>query len=327
MAVRAPLYWDSVNEEIREMTSAQVTQNVIRMVYNYSLNPTVDLTYVASAGTLNSMDDTRMQAGAASTSTTAFVSEALTADISQVATSYDHISEAISGPASYPGTTDTERYPLYWDTTTGDIRGMTQQDMIDTFITPAVDYLAAGNSEATGSNKGGTFYISTTNTPSDGTLVNASPVFINTEADAAAYTSAGIPESQDQPTTINNYYLVQYAGHNATTGPVPLKIESATATDLKTYPDADWDSLLGDFLKYATASEVGERINFQIYEAGSQPAGAQLCGSAIVDSRLNGLSADGYTTRLVNANDYRSQEFPNGVSTTIKTYGLYVTRS
>lgn len=327
MAVRAPLYWDSTAEEVREMTTAQVTQNVIRAVYNYSLNPTVDLVHVASAGDFNSMDDTRMQAGAASTSTTAFVSEALTADISVVTTTYDHVSQVVSGPSTYPGTTDTLRYPLYWDSTNGDIRGMTQQDVLDTFITPAIDLLAAGNSESTATNKGGLYFITTSTTPPDATLANTSPIFVNTEADAAAYTSAGIPETQDQPTTINSYYLAVYNGNSGTTGPVPLKIEPATDTDLKTYPDADWDSLLSEFIRKAVNDEVGERIRYGIYEAGSQPAGSQLCGTAIVDTRLNGTSADGYTTRLVNANDYRSQEFPNGVPTTIKTYGLYVTRS
>lgn len=327
MAVRAPLYWDSGAQEIREMTAAQVTQNVIRMVYNYSLNETVTLSRVASAGTLNSMDDTRFQAGATSTSTTAFVSEALTEDISTVTTTYDNISQTKSGPSSYPGAASTTALPMYWDSTTGDMRAMTQQDFIDTFVDPATDLLAAGNTEATATNKGGVFFINATNTPADATLANTTPIFTDTRADAAAYTSAGIPETQDQPTDINNYYLCKYNGNGATTGPVPLKIQPTTSLDLQTYTDVDWDFLLSEYIRMATQNEVGQRINYEIYEVGTAPAGANLCGAIMVDTKLNGSSAAGYTTRLVSADDYRSQEFPNGVETTIKSYGLYVTKS
>jgi hypothetical protein len=98
-------------------------------------------------------------------------------------------------------------------------------------------------------------------------------------------------------------------------------------TDLQTYSDTDWDFILSEYIRYATENETGQQINFEIYEVGSEPAGANLCGTAIVDTTLDGSSASGYTTRLVNANDYRTQEFPNGVPTTIKSYGLYVTKS
>ena len=45
----------------------------------------------------------------------------------------------------------------------------------------------------------------------------------------------------------------------------------------------------------------------------------------MVDTRLDG--AGNYQTRFVDANDYRTQEFPNGTAQTISTYFLRILRS
>ena len=91
MTVRSPLKNDSGN--VKEMSSAEVTQIVNQIVYQYSLNPSVSLSVVGSSGSLGAMSDTRLQAGAASTSTTSTPSEATTAEPSVVTVSYDKISE------------------------------------------------------------------------------------------------------------------------------------------------------------------------------------------------------------------------------------------
>jgi hypothetical protein len=64
------------------MSIAQVTAICERMNNAYSGNETVTLSVVASAGTLAAMDDTRYQAGTFTTGTTAYATEAATADIS-----------------------------------------------------------------------------------------------------------------------------------------------------------------------------------------------------------------------------------------------------
>lgn len=325
MAVRAPLYWDGT--EVQEMSIAQVTAICERMNNAYSGNETVTLSVVASAGTLAAMDDTRYQAGTFTTSTTAYATEAATPDISTITTTFDKISQSKSSPSSYPVDAN-KSYPCYWDTATGEIRAMTQQDMIDTFVDQATDLLAAGNTESDTSKKAGSYTISTSNSLAGATLVDVAPIYTDTRADATLYTSGGIPEAQDQPEDVNNYYLHQWNGDASAGADVPLMINiTGGVTDLQTYSDADWDFILSEYIRYATENEIGQRINFEIYEVGSAPAGANLCGTAIVDTTLDGSSASGYTTRLVNANDYRTQEFPNGVPTTIKTYGLYVTKS
>ena len=65
MAVRQPLYLDSGNNP-KEMTTAMVTEIVNQVVYQYSVNPSVVLSIVGSGGTLGTITDTRLQAGAVS---------------------------------------------------------------------------------------------------------------------------------------------------------------------------------------------------------------------------------------------------------------------
>ena len=102
MAVRTPLKNDSGN--VKEMSSAEVDQIVDQIVYQYSLNPSVALSVVGSGGSLGTITDTRLQAGAASTSTTAFPSEATTAEPSTVTVNYSKID---SSTASITPTADT----------------------------------------------------------------------------------------------------------------------------------------------------------------------------------------------------------------------------
>ena len=78
MAVRAPLYYNASNQ-IQEMTTSMVSDVVDQIVYQYSLNPSVALSVVGSGGSLGTLNDTRLQAGAYSTSVSAFPSESTTA--------------------------------------------------------------------------------------------------------------------------------------------------------------------------------------------------------------------------------------------------------
>ena len=48
----------------KEMTTAMVTEIVNQVVYQYSVNPSVVLSIVGSGGTLGTITDTRLQAGA-----------------------------------------------------------------------------------------------------------------------------------------------------------------------------------------------------------------------------------------------------------------------
>ena len=312
MAVRSPLYYNSGN--LQEMSSAMVTQIVEQTVYQYSLNPSVSLSVVGSSGSLDAMSDTRLQAGAASTSTTAFPNEATTAEPSVVTVSYDKISETRTNvtPTADTGLT----WPVYYDSST--IRSMSLQDVKDTFLHPAIDLLTSGS---IGTSQGGTYHINTSTSVTGSTEVSGSntAVFANTQADTSAYTSGGIGETLDQPTTLTSFYLHKITGSD-TAYTSPVKIDGSS--NLQEYPAATLNGLLQDWIRYTAASSTdGYSISYNVGTSGS----GNTRGSGMADTRLNG-SGD-YQTRFVNTDDYRAQEFPNGTSTTINTYYLRINKS
>ena len=313
MAVRTPLKNDSGN--VKEMSSAEVDQIVDQIVYQYSLNPSVTLSVVGSGGTLGSITDTRLQAGAYSTSTTAFPSEATTAEPSVVTVTYDKISSAT---ASVTPTTDTGKtWPAYYNAS-GHIQAMSLQDVKDTFLHPAIDLLV---SSSTTTQQAGTYYISSTASVVGSTEVSgtSTPIFVDTRADTTLYSAAGIPETLDQPTTVTNFYLQRINGSD-TSYTVPFYINASN--NLQEFDSATFESLLQGWIRYTAASSSdGYAISYNLGTSGS----GNTRGSGMGDTRLNG-SGD-YQTRFVNTDDYRAQEFPNGTATTINTYYLRINKS
>lgn len=309
MAVRTPLYYTSGN--VKEMSSAMVDQIIDRIIYQYSLSPSVSLNVVASAGSLDSMTDTRKTAGAASTSTTGFPSEATTAEPGTVTITYDKINQSL---ASISTTSDTGKtWPVYY-TSGGHIQAMSLQDIKDTFLHPAIDLLVSGSA---GIQQAGTYFISTSSSVGGATLVSGTSVFTDTRANTAAYTAGGIPETLDQPTTISNYYLHRINGFGSAYT-APLYITSGN--HLQTYASATFESLIQEWIQYTAASSTdGYRISYNINGSGTNR------GSAMINTVLNG-SGD-YQTLFVNADDYRAQEFPNGTAITANTYYLKINKS
>ena len=311
MAVRTPLINDSGN--VKEMSSAQVDEIVDQVVYQYSLNPSVALSVVGSGGNLSSIDDTRLQAGASSTSATAFPSEATTAEPSTVTVSYDRLN---STNASVTPTTDTGKtWPAYYNAS-GHIQAMSLQDVKDTFLHPAIDLLTAST---TTTQQAGTYTISTSTSLAGATNVSATPIYQDTRADTSLYTAGGIGETLDQPTTITSYYLHRIDGSD-TSYTVPFYINASN--HLQEFDAATFESLIQGWIRYTAASSTdGYSISYSIGTSGS----GNTRGTAIVDTKLNG--SGNYQTRFVNADDYRAQEFPDGTPTTISTYNLYINKS
>ena len=313
MAVRTPLKNDSGN--VKEMSSGEVDQIIDQIVYQYSLSPSVALSVVGSGGSLGTITDTRLEAGSSSTSTTAFPSEATTQEPQVVSVSYSKID---SSTASVTPTTDTGKtWPVYY-TTGGHIQAMSLQDVKDTFLHPAIDLLSAAT---TTTQQAGTYFISTASSVAGATEVSgtATPIFLNTEADTAAYTAGSIPETTDQPTTITSYYLQRVDGSD-TSYTVPFYINASN--HLQEYDSTAFETLLQEWIRYTAASSTdGYSISYNLGTSGS----GNTRGSGMGDTRLNG--SGNYQTRFVNTNDYRAQEFPNGTSTTINTYYLRINKS
>ena len=310
MAVRRPLYWNG--SDVQEMTDALIDELVDQCVYQYSTDPSVTMSVVSSSGTLDAMDDTRKKAGAHSTSTTAFPAESTTAEPGTVTVTYDKMSSA-NASTSEVADTSNQAFPVYYDGS-GSIQSMTLQDMKDTIFEPAIDLLTSGS---TGTQQGGTYFISTSTSVAGATEVSGAntAVFTDTRADTSAYTASGIPETLDQPTTIANYYLHKITGSD-TSYTAPLINDGG---DLKTIPDADFETILKTGIRHMATSETGYRISYNINGSGNNR------GTAMTDTILNG--SGNYQTRQVNTDDYRAQEFPNGTAVTATTYNLKINKS
>ena len=308
MAVRTPLYNNSGN--LQQMTTAMVTEIVQQTVYQYSTDPSVALSVVSSGGSLTGLSDTRLQAGAQSTSVSSAPGEGTTAEPSVVTVSYDKITSTSSGGSA---TTDSGKtFPVYLDGL-NNIQAMTHQDMLDTFIHPAIDLMTSGS---TGTDQGGTYQISTSASLSGNTAVSGTAVFVDTRANTGAYTSGSIPETLDQPTTINSYYLQRINGtDNSYT--LPMIIDSSN--HLQVSPEVTFETILKNMVKYSAVNDTGYTISYSINGSGNNR------GSGMVDTRLDG--SGNYQTRFVSADDYRAQEFPNGTAQTINTYFLKIHKS
>jgi len=309
MAVRKPLYY--VSNNLKEMSTAMVTEIVKQAVYQYSLNPGVSLSVVGSSGTLAGMSDTRLQAGAATTDVTNFDTAGETPNVSTVTVTYDKVSHS---NASVSPTSDTGKtWPVYVNSSSN-IQAMSLTDVKDTFLHPAIDLLASGS---TGTDQGGTYHVNASNSVSGSTLVSSTAIFTDTRANAAAYTAGGIGETQDQPTTINNYYLHKITGTN-TSFTAPYSIDSNN--NIKEYTDAAFQSLLQEWMRYtAVSSSDGYALSYNIGTSGS----GNTRGTGMVDTKLNGST---YATRQV-GDDYRSQEFPSGSAVAQNTYFLRINKS
>lgn len=310
MSVRAPLYNNSGN--IQEMTTAMVDEVVDQIVYQYSLSPSVALSVVSSSGSLGTISDTRLQAGASTTDATNFDTAGETPNVSTVTVNYDKID---SSTASITPTTDTgTTWPLYYNAS-GQIQAMNLTDIKDTFLHPAIDLLSAAT---TTSQQAGTHFISSATSVTGSTRVSATPIFTDTRANAAAYTAGGIGETQDQPTTITNYYLYTVNGSD-TSYTAPFFINGSN--NLQVFAEATFESLIQEWIRYTAASSTdGYAISYNLGTSGS----GNERGSGMADTKLNSST---YATRFVNANDYRTQEFPSGSAVTQNTYYLRINKS
>jgi len=323
MAVRRPLKRYGLSG-LQEMTAAEVGTLVQYAVFKYNQSPAVTLAVVAS-GNLGNISDTRKEAGAASTSTggawpasQSFPSEATTAEPGTVTVQWNKIQQTLTS-ATDP-TSSTYLNPCYYDPVTG-ITEMTSADMLDTFISPAIDIVTANTVSAA---TGGTYFVSANASETDCTAQGI--VFKDTRANTSLYSAGGIPEALDQPQDIQNYYL--HLRNNTTTNPEPLSIrpvrlyyDGANANGVQEIPQYGTYSMNTLFLYYMqwyTTQVTGSKITYNWSGSGNSRG-------SMTDTILNG--SGNYQQYQANANDYRAQEFPNGSVVTAQTHTLKILRS
>jgi|TARA_R110001592_G_scaffold125997_2_gene336473 hypothetical protein len=320
MTARSPLWYNS--GDLQEMTSAEIVEWQEAAIFVYAQNPTAVLSVVSGSGNVSpTMADTRLQAGAmVEVDDGEAVEESETPEPSTVTVNYDKVSVAYTDIA---GTSDSgTTFPVYQDNTGGTIQAMTLTDFKDTFIIPAINLMIVASES---NNTGGTYTITTSSTAATGyTNVSTTALFADTRADTSAYTAGGIPETQDQPTTINSYFLHRRNGADST--PTRNLIYINGDNDLQEYAASDAKTLIGNWIRdEAGSSSSGNKITYSITADGS---GGNARGTSMVDTRLNGSGnfQTGSETRSSTVY-YYGQEFPNGTASTISTYTLRVTKA
>ena len=313
MAVRRPVYLNNGN--IQQMDDTMFGLLKDRFRYEFQQATTIGINVVSSGGNLGTMTATRMQAGASTTRADRFSTEAETNEPSQVSISYSKMNMNVSTAPSITSD-DGKRYFCYIDDD-ANVQAMTYQDVLDSIVRPVIDELTNGSNT---NQQAGTYFIDTNATASgDETLVSGTPVFIDTRANVSAYTSSGIGETQDQPTTINSYYLKKNTISSPSLSVLPLKIRGDN--DIQEFTLAEVNTIANELMRNETIDSAGGyKIRYNINGTGTN------VGSGMIDTRLTGGSGN-YQTRYVNTNDYRAQEFPDGTATTISTYFLKIQKT
>lgn len=311
MAVRRPLYY--TGGDLQEMNDTQLGQIRNRAEYLYGANPSVDLTVVASAGSVSTgIQDYYMRSGVALSNSSRYPSESLTSEpLLTAGTSYDKINEVVES-LSAPTDTNNKRYPVYYDGT--DIVAMTQTDFYDTFITQAINQLVESGDQP------GTYRIHTSTSLPNHTNVSATPVFVDLIANLGQFTSANIVTGQRQThnTTNANYYLMR-TNQSIMTAPTYTSPYYLTSTnDIQEFTTANFDTVLQEDIRY-WATQTGSKLSYNINGSGVNK------GSSMTD-RGYFNSTGNYKTRYVDANDYRAQEMPNGSLSTRATWTLRLAR-
>ena len=321
MTARNPLYYDSGN--LVEMSSAQLLEWQRKAISMYAGNPSVTCSVAAGSGDLSpTMADTRFRSSAATQQAS---SHPGSGSLDTVTTNFDHISgNAVTNPSTL---TDTGKsFPVYYDSSSGSVQAMSLDDFLDTFIKPAIVLMTA-SSEANTGDFGGTFAIKTSTSVTGFTLISSTAVFTDTIADAGSYSSGQIGTAgtfQDHNTTVNNYYLHRQDATSITPSQNLLYIDSNN--DLREYATsgddaADITDVLEQFIRDLAASDDNasdHNIRYNINGSG------QTRGNSMVDTKLDGSGSE--TNRFVGGDDYRSQKFPNGSSSTISTFNFKINR-
>ena len=322
MTVRFPLYWDRSNDSMKAITEAQRQELVQACIYEYATGPSVVLTRVGSSGNLGTLTDNRYKASATTESEGNSSPGHQTYSSGSTSDDYDEPGSLINVSVDYDRITQTVTTdsnptlarPVYWD---NGIKHMTQADLQDTFIKPAIDILVDGDDRA------GTYRVHTASSLSGHSAVSGSVIFTDTSADISEFSSGNASETQDQSETVNNYYLLQT---DNISNPTHKGLIMAYADgNLREYAPAKLRALLKAEIRYAAAALTDYKIRYG-YTGGSLNFSGQNKGSAMVDQRYNSDTVRSTYYDISGSNDdrYRTQRHPTGSRVTVNSYNLRI---
>lgn len=313
MAFRRPLYVSDGN--LIEMSDSQIGDIITHTYRKYINNPSVRLEYTSSGGNLGTIYDTRFTKPTGKYSRSRFFTEAETNEPVQISIGYSRITQVLESVTNVKDI-DNRLFPLYY-TVDGNLRSMSKQDMLDTFIEPAINDLTNGDD---------TYSVTTSSTKSGYTHLGW--IFADTVANAAGYytyyLNSGINNlNRDIYDTVDvvSYSLKRRAAISLNSYTTPVKFSAVdneeNALQFEPYTESSLGSVLEGLVRYAA------RLDSEMYIRYNWNGSGSSCGT-VTDRRLNGSGR--YVTQFVNADDYRSQELPNGVPTAVNTYTLKVSK-
>ena len=331
MAVRTPLYLNGT--DLQEMSASMITAIIHRCVYLYGGNHSVRLAYVSNSGSLRRMLDRRDRPGTEANNNTSFSNNnpGNTFDnASSTQISHDKINQ-VTDSISQQTDTNSRLYPLFINGT--DIQAMNRQDMLDTFIEPAIDLLVDGN------DRDGTFEISTATSLTNHTLVNSLPIFTDTKFNVNFYSSSEVlpynASAAGQSTVVQNYYLHQQnqgisgLGTSAvSTRPVIVN----SSNELQVYDNTSFDAMLLYLIRDAAVNTTNYRINYEVEGGvGSETADVFSITDNVSTPQAKGTATNKTLNTQTKVNDqdgdvYRSVNFPAGGLETETTYTLKIYR-
>ena len=314
MTIRYPLYIDNGN--LRAMTDANLVQWRKKAIYQYSLDPSALLTVVSNSGAnMAAITDTRLKSGVSVVSVSADPSASTSAPSATTDVSFDKINFAYDTSSGQTEDSDNRAFPIYRNSD-GDIRAMSLSDMKDTFLHPAIDLMVVADASADDSNVAGTYRIHTASSLTDFTEVSGANTAIFTDTTSTGFAAGSIGTAGSTQTgsssSVQSFFLLRRNGTDVDTNSIKLAQINSDG-DIQEYSDGGTE-LLGNWLKF-TAGQSGDGYKIT-YALGARVSGTQR-GSSILNKQLGSTVT---STTLVNADDYRAQQFPSGSATVTNTY-------
>lgn len=331
MAVRVPLFMEAALGEtagkmIYPFNAAGMSEIHQLAGHAYALSPNPRIEVSGSLGIPlpgATFTDTWWSAGAGTTDVTNYDDAAETPNVFKVTDTYNSLRLIYDIDTSpFSADANNTQFPLYLYSPAGPVgddwvdagfRTMSNQDFTETFVIPVLSQFHGGGQSLA---KSGTYFMTTSATPANATVIGVAA--LNQEANPAAYAAGSIPETPSQNNTVTTYYIAKVDYSPTTSGlyesganyDLPLYYDYGTES-IKQHSPTTWAALLNPFLRYYLSGQVSETYKLSYNVDGSDGV---TNGTLYQDTAIT-TAGSTYNTRFVNADDYRTQEFPTGTAT------------
>ena len=336
MAVIRPLKINEPSGDLQEMTSAEVQLIINETIRLYANDPGIVLTVTSDSDDgsgfeykLSTITDNRLQASPAATSGAPFPTPG---SVSYKAVAYNETLLDMTWRTGFPskdrgGSAYTGlSYPIFYNDASGYVKAAGWQDMVDTFIKPALQSLSG--TTLTPEAAGGTYFISTNTSETDATLVSGGVIARDTIADITAFQTGSLPEAIDQPENSStiDFYLHKINAPSEFSYTLPAVMVSNQ--NFKTIPKTIFQEMMLHLIQWSTMHGASQNLALR-YQYGSSAflsgIGYNTRGTGITDSYAsNQIIRQEQDFPDPNGTIYYAQSVPDGVASVQTTSYLGV---